>query len=559
MEKGKTKKKKTSTKKVTKKKPKISSDNNIYFDNVIQDKLHSKNKAPNNLPKMVVAFWLLLFIFTGLAFSALTSSLSTQGIATYQSHIFDYVYITSARISGSSSASNVNYAFMDHELNATVIAQTCNGYVTYELDIVNTTPHRAYITNTSVVSILDGSGNTSNKVDVEFIDVVPNQTSIAPHSTKTVHVRVKNNCNGSDDSTRIKADFQYSLLHYYDLTINATPNDASISIHTSEGNYSGTGTLTVSVMETDSVTYSVTKNNYYQETGSLTMPSQNHTINVTLDKILIVNFNANGGTVNPASKMVRNGQAMGELPTPTKANATFIGWFADNPSTYNSSVSYKTDPLYYYADTYSDLYNAFGYDDNGLYSHYLNNGYGEGRRISQYLATDIVTFNDNITLYAGWVYTWGKFNKKIVFDETLTATNATSGGIVANSYFWYHERAKLNEIADITSQELIFTQGMKSSISNTLPDHDVYVFASNSNSIKTGSWTTSGSPTTSTQYYCVITGSRVTLVAYITCDIYKVSNIRYAKGDTSYGNLYSTNSSQYPSNGESGNYWYVLS
>jgi len=559
MEKSKTKKKKTSTKKVTKKKPKISTDSaNVYFDNIVKDIVH-KSKTEKRLPKIVVAFWLLLFIFTGLAFSTPTSSLRAEGIATYQSHIFDYVYITSARISGSSSASNVNYAFLDHELNATVIAQTCNGYVTYELDIVNTTPHRAYITSTSVVSILDGSGNTSNKVDVEFLDVTPNVTSIAPHSTKTVHVRVKNNCNGSDDSTRIKADFQYSLLHYYDLTINATPNDASISVHTSEGDYSGTGTLTVSVMETDSVTYSVTKNDYYQETGSLTMPSQDHTINVTLDKILVVNFNANGGSVSTASKMVRNGQAIGELPTPTKANATFIGWFADDPSTYNSSVSYKTDPLYYYADTYGDLYNAFGYDDNGLYSHYVNNGNGEGRRLSQYLATDTVTFNDNITLYAGWVYTWGKFNKKIVFDETLVKSNATSGGIVANSYFWYHEKAKLNEIASISSQQLVFTQGMKSSISNTLPDHDVYVFASNSNSIKTGSWTTSGSPTTSTQYYCIITGSRVTLAAYITCDIYQVSNIRYAKGDTGYGNLYSTNSSQYPSNGESGDYWYVLS
>ena len=558
MEKSKTKKKKTDTKIVAKKKLKISTDSaNAYFDNVAKDKVH-KSKAEKRLPKLVVAFWLLLFIFTGLAFSTPTSSLRAEGIATYQSHIFDYVYITNARISDSSSASNVNYAFLDHELNATVMATTCNGYVTYELDIVNTTPHRAYITSTSVVSILDGSGNTSDKVDVEFIDVIPNETSIDPHSTKTVHVRVKNNCNGSDDSTRIKADFQYSLLHYYDLTINASPNDSSITIHTSEDDYSGTGTLTVSVLETDSVTYSVTKNDYYQESDTVIMPSQNHTINITLDKILVVNFNANGGTVNTASKMVRNGEAIGELPTPTKANATFIGWFEDETAANNNSVSYKDDPLYYYADTYSDIYNASGYNDNNLYSHYLNNGNGEGRRISQYIATDTVTFNDNKTLYAGWVYTWGKFDKKIVFDETLVKSNATSGGIAAGSYFWYHEKAKLNEIADITSQQLVFTQGMKSSIANKLPDHDVYVFASNSNSIKTASAFTSGNPSTSTQYYCVITGSRITLVAHITCDIYQVSNIRYAKGDTSYGYLYSTNSSLYPTNGESGDNWYVL-
>ena len=99
---------------------------------------------------------------------------------------------------------------------------------------------------------------------------------------------------------------------------------------------------------------------------------------------------------------------------------------------------------------------------------------------------------------------------------------------------------------------------MKSSISNKLPDHDVYVFAANSDSIKTGSWTTSGSPSTTVDHYCVITGSRVTLVAHITCDIYHVYNIRYVKGDTSYGYVYNTNSSNYPNDGESGDNWYIL-
>jgi hypothetical protein len=34
---------------------------------------------------------------------------------------------------------------------------------------------------------------------------------------------------------------------------------------------------------------------------------------------------------------------------------------------------------YSYADMYPDLYQAYGYDKNKLWSHYVNNGFGEGR------------------------------------------------------------------------------------------------------------------------------------------------------------------------------------
>ena len=78
---------------------------------------------------------------------------------------------------------------------------------------------------------------------------------------------------------------------------------------------------------------------------------------------------------------------------PTRRGYIFIGWFDEN---------YKDKPLNYYADTYSDLKNAFGYDADALYNHYITYGKGEGRRISQYVKGDSFTGNANKTICAGW-------------------------------------------------------------------------------------------------------------------------------------------------------------
>lgn len=57
-----------------------------------------------------------------------------------------------------------------------------------------------------------------------------------------------------------------------------------------------------------------------------------------------VYFDANGGTVNTASKQVVNGQTYGALPTPTRPGCSFAGWYSDStssaaPVTANTTVS----------------------------------------------------------------------------------------------------------------------------------------------------------------------------------------------------------------------------
>ena len=106
-----------------------------------------------------------------------------------------------------------------------------------------------------------------------------------------------------------------------------------------------------------------------------------------------VSFNANGGSVSPASKSVTYNSTYGSLPTPSRSGYIFIGWYTQ--STFDSN---------YYANTYGDLKNAFGYDYQSLLNHWVNYGINEGRYSSAYNinANSKYTSTSNITLYAQW-------------------------------------------------------------------------------------------------------------------------------------------------------------
>ncbi len=53
---------------------------------------------------------------------------------------------------------------------------------------------------------------------------------------------------------------------------------------------------------------------------------------------LTINFDADGGTVTPTSKKVRNEGIYGELPIPNKQGHTFIGWYDDNGNKIESTT-----------------------------------------------------------------------------------------------------------------------------------------------------------------------------------------------------------------------------
>lgn len=65
---------------------------------------------------------------------------------------------------------------------------------------------------------------------------------------------------------------------------------------------------------------------------------------IWIEGVFTVTFNADGGTVSPASKQVVFSQPYGTLPTPTKSGETFYGWFiGDLLITENSIVELDND------------------------------------------------------------------------------------------------------------------------------------------------------------------------------------------------------------------------
>ena len=118
---------------------------------------------------------------------------------------------------------------------------------------------------------------------------------------------------------------------------------------------------------------------YYNQT-SIAIPSNTYTI-----------FYDNNGGSGCSSQTATIGSSFGTLCTPVRDGYIFIGWF---------NANYKDAPLNYYSDLYADLKNAYGYDADKLYNHWVQYGAKEGRRISQYVSTDAAS--TNITLYAGW-------------------------------------------------------------------------------------------------------------------------------------------------------------
>lgn len=161
-------------------------------------------------------------------------------------------------------------------------------------------------------------------------------------------------------------------------------------------------------------------------------------INDTKLPTYTVSFDANGGSVGTTSKTVTAGAAYGSLPTPTRNDYTFDGWYTDNSSgtriTANSKVSLSGDQTLYAhwtkttASTYTitldanggsvspssvtlkvgESYKDFptpvlaGYKFNGWALYQVDPDYKD--TTVNVLVSDVSAFGftENVTLYASW-------------------------------------------------------------------------------------------------------------------------------------------------------------
>ncbi len=74
-------------------------------------------------------------------------------------------------------------------------------------------------------------------------------------------------------------------------------------------------------------------NNQLITSSTQLISNSNHAIYAKWKKNITVTFDANGGTVSIPSKEVTLGSTYGELPTPTRAGYTFLGWWLSNSDT----------------------------------------------------------------------------------------------------------------------------------------------------------------------------------------------------------------------------------
>jgi len=183
-------------------------------------------------------------------------------------------------------------------------------------------------------------------------------------------------------------------------------------------------------------------------------------------------FDANGGNVSPSSKTLTFGNALGSLPTPTRENYTFAGWYDVNGNrVYDSTVPGSATNFTVYAhwtpNTFTLYYDAkggyvstssktltFGNSLGSLptptrdYYKFLGWYDANGNRVYDSTVPGSAT---NLTIYAYWEINpayWVKAadmpeNAQVVsrkwtysFTETTESTSATLDGWVQTGNYW---------------------------------------------------------------------------------------------------------------------------
>ena len=231
-----------------------------------------------------------------------------------------------------------------------------------------------------------------------------------------------------------------------------------------------------------------------------------------------VSFDPNGGTVSPTSKTVTNGQPYGDLPTPTRKDYRFDGWFtAKSGGTQiknNTTVDLTANQTLYAHWTYAPTSYAVTFDANGgtvsPTSKTVTNGqpYGDlptptrkdyrfdgwftaksgGTQIKSNTTVDLTA---NQTLYAHWT------KNPIITAPVLTTNEAT--GITKTSATFSASVVDDGGDGDLTRQFVYWNKYSTASkytvtadsnfqvtINNLSPDSEYYFYAKASNSAGDG-------------------------------------------------------------------------
>lgn len=224
-----------------------------------------------------------------------------------------------------------------------------------ELQLIGTPSH----------AILDfGSGNkgiTSEKtINIEWVNVPAMTYSLSGTDESHISVSISNN------STKGLYGTAAIVVQYKHPTAGETLN-AILNIKNAYNSYS----QNIALVGSTEKQYFVSFDGNGSTSGA--MGSQTFDYNSAQGlaanayiKEVSISYNLSGGNCNKQSEQI---------------NLPFVGWADRGSIVYNGTTYSSTDfDAPYYANAYSDLYNAFGYDKNALINHYLNYGESEGRK-----------------------------------------------------------------------------------------------------------------------------------------------------------------------------------
>lgn len=280
------------------------------------------------------------------------------------------------------------------------IGSTSNAGVstgTYYRDTSQTITAKAAPTGYNFVGWYEGSNLISSSLQVS-ITMNANRTLVARYQIKTYAVNaVSEDTNkgtvspagqtiehGKNATVVATPKVAYNFAGWYNGTTKVSSNasytfavTANISLTakftiktfttTTANSTGGTASVNKSSVEYgDSAIWTATPSTGYNfskwSNGSTTNPltvsnitANTHITPVFVLKSYTVTWNANGGTVSPASTTKTHGSTLGTLPTPTKASTaehsyTFAGWFtAASGGTQISSTTTVTGNVTYYA------------------------------------------------------------------------------------------------------------------------------------------------------------------------------------------------------------------
>ncbi len=243
-------------------------------------------------------------------------------------------------------------------------------------------------------------------------------------------------------STVISADDTFYAHWHEDVTVTLHANGGTVSSNTITVPYNtAVGTLPTPTKANN------TFDGWYQD-SELTIPATSSTV-LTADADfyakwipdVTVTLNANGGQVSPNTITVGQGQPVGTLPTPTKANNTFDGWYQDSELTTpaTSSTTVNSDTVFYakWIEDITVTFNpgqgtvspttktfvpgtAIGELPNPERTGYTFDGWYTDNGTYQNEVTASTVFNTTTEIYAKWI-------------ENITITFNAKGGTVTPS------------------------------------------------------------------------------------------------------------------------------